>query len=212
MNVEQRWRWHWNINIRLYFYQQRIWCEQDVLLAQRNRKSWKSSSTRINHFKSCKTSLFLLFPFYSALSASLRGNRLGNCKNPTQIPPSPTSDKSYLNCSHFSRSQQTTVSGLFEKKGKKEQVSSLCGAVEQYVTPPLPWNNDHNQDIFQVREGHTLLRCLHAHVAGRPNRIIIITSARVKTSNILAATSGGLLIISGHKRSIALEWISSEVW
>ena len=62
MNVEQRWRWHWNINIGLYFYQQRTWCEQDVLLAQRNRKSWKSSSTRINHFKSCKTSLFLPFP------------------------------------------------------------------------------------------------------------------------------------------------------
>ena len=53
---------------------------------------------------------------------------MGNCKNPTQIPPSPTSDKSYLNCSHFSRSQQTTVSGLFERKGKKEQASPLCGA------------------------------------------------------------------------------------
>ena len=92
------------------------------------KKKLEVFETRINHFKSCKTSLFLLFPFYSALSASLRGNRLGNCKNPTQIPPSPTSDKSYLNCSHFSRSQQTTVSGLFEKKGKKTQVSSLCGA------------------------------------------------------------------------------------
>ena len=168
------------------------------------KKRLEVFETRINHFKSCKTSLFLLFPFYSALSASLRGNRLGNCKNPTQIPPSPTSDKSYLNCSHFSRSQQTTVSGLFEKKGKKRKFRHYVELL-QYVTPPLSWNIDHNQDIFQVWEGPTLLRCLHAHVAGRPNRIIIITLARVKTSNILAATSGGLLTICGPKKSIALK-------
>ena len=154
--------------------------------------------------KVARLHFFCSSPFYSALSASLRGNRLGNCKNPTQIPPSPTSDKSYLNCSHFSRSQQTTVSGLFEKKGKKRKFRHYVELL-QYVTPPLSWNIDHNQDIFQVREGHTLLRCLHAHVAGRPNRIIIITSARVKTSNILAATRGGLLTISGPEESIELE-------
>ena len=140
-----------------------------------------------------------LFPPSTALSARLRGNRLGNCKNPTQIPPSPTSDKSYLNCSHFSRSQQTTVSGLFERKGKRSKFRHYVELL-QYVTPPLSWN----QDIFQVREGPTLLQCLHAHVAGCPNRIIIITSARVKTSNILAATRG-LLTICGPKKSIALE-------
>ena len=101
------------------------------------QKKLEVFETRINHFKSCKTSLFLPFPLLLSLSASLRGNRLGNCKNPTQIPPSPTSDKSYLNCSHFSRSQQTTVSGLFEKKGKKEQVSSLCIAFAICVTTAI---------------------------------------------------------------------------
>ena len=66
-------------------------------------------------------------PPSTALSARLRGNHLGNCKNPTQIPPSPTSDKSYLNCSHFSRAQQTTVNDVFKKNetGEKQYVLFL---------------------------------------------------------------------------------------
>ena len=100
------------------------WCTSSL----EKQKKLESSKQELITSKVARLHFFCSFPFYSALSASLRGNRLGNCKNPTQIPPSPTSDKSYLNCSHFSRSQQTTVSGLFERKGKKEQVSSLCGA------------------------------------------------------------------------------------
>ena len=74
-----------------------------------------------------KTILKSPVPPSTALSWSLRGNHLGNCKNPTQIPPSPTSDKSYLNCSHFSRAQQTTVNDVFKKNetGEKQYVLFL---------------------------------------------------------------------------------------
>ena len=45
-----------------YKHQIILLATENMMWTERNRKIWKSSSRRINHFKSCKTSLFLLSP------------------------------------------------------------------------------------------------------------------------------------------------------
>ena len=154
---------------------------ENMMWTERNRKIWKSSSRRINHFKSCKTSLFLLFPLLLRLICEAERQSFGELQ------------KSHPNTSLayfwqilsklfplFSLPTDHSKRSFWEEREKKRKFRHYLKLL-QYVTPPLSWNIDHNQDIFQVWEGPTLLRCLHAHVAGRPNRIIIITSARVKT-------------------------------
>ena len=68
----------------------------------------------VNNFKTSLSELSNVFfpapPFCSLICEAERQSS-GELQKSTQIPPAPTSDKSYLNCSHFSRSQQTTVSG-----------------------------------------------------------------------------------------------------
>ena len=188
------------------------------------QKKLEVFETRINHFKSCKTSLFLPFPLLLRLICEPERQSFGELQ------------KSHPNTSLayfwqilsklfplFSLPTDHSKRSFWEEREKGASfviMYSFCNMChhryhEILIIIKIFQNIDHDRDIFQVMEGHTLLRCLHAHVAGRPNRIIIITSARVKTSNILAA-SRGLLTICGPVESIALSkflpvWILKSV-
>ena len=95
------------------------------------KKKLEVFETRINHFKSCKTSLFLLFPLLLRLICEAERQSFGELQKSHPNTSSPTSDKSYLNCSHFSRSQQTTVSDVSEKeKGKKANCVVSCACFQ----------------------------------------------------------------------------------
>ena len=88
----------------------------------------------VNNFKTSLSELSNVFfpapPFCSLICEAERQSS-GELQKSTQIPPAPTSDKSYLNCSHFSRSQQTTVSDVSEKeKGKKANCVVSCACFQ----------------------------------------------------------------------------------
>ena len=135
VNLYQFWCWHENKNITNnvnLFCSKIFFCFMPIRYLEEVKEI--IVFVFVNNFKTSLSELSNVFfpapPFCSLICEAERQSS-GELQKSTQIPPAPTSDKSYLNCSHFSRSQQTTVSDVSEKeKGKKANCVVSCACLQ----------------------------------------------------------------------------------